>query len=128
MEKGLFIPHFLGGNINTFGNITKNGCIYIAILRNISKNGYVAKMTSVPDGRAALCPTLFQASNNTSIENLLISYHFKWGGLISWIFACVWRGHFLWISRNLSKVAVQTAQNEKFRTKFLVSCTLNGHF
>ena len=47
MGKGLFIPHFLGGNISIFGNISKNGYIYISIFGNVSKHGYVTKMTTV---------------------------------------------------------------------------------
>ena len=38
MEKGLLIPHFSGGNITFFGNVTKNECVSIAIFGNISKN------------------------------------------------------------------------------------------
>ena len=37
------------------------------------------------------------------------------GGLTSRIFACVPRGRFLRMSRNLSKVAVRRSRNEKFR-------------
>ena len=36
------------------------------------------------------------------------------GGLISWILVCVWRGLFLRIPWNPSKVAVRRARNEKF--------------
>ena len=36
-EKGLFIPHFLGGNIAIFGNISKNGCVYGSIFGNVAK-------------------------------------------------------------------------------------------
>ena len=49
-EKGLLIPHFLGGNISIFGGIYKNGYIYVPIFGNVSKNGYITKMTTV-------CPT-----------------------------------------------------------------------
>ena len=37
MEKGLFISHFSGVSITIFGNVSKNGYIYIAIFGNISK-------------------------------------------------------------------------------------------
>ena len=39
MERGLFIPHVVGGNITIFGNVTKNGYIYVSIFCNITKNG-----------------------------------------------------------------------------------------
>ena len=61
MEKGLFIPHFLGGNITIFGNVSKNGYIYVAIFGNISKNGYVTEMTTV-------CPTDVYKSRNFTIS------------------------------------------------------------
>ena len=37
-EKGLFIPHFSGQKVTIFGNVTKNGYVYIAIFGNVTKN------------------------------------------------------------------------------------------
>ena len=39
--KGPFV-HFSGGNVSIFGNVSKNGYIYIYIFGNVSKNGYVS--------------------------------------------------------------------------------------
>ena len=54
MEKGLLIPNFLGGKTAIFGNVTKNGYIYIAffvkviaIFGNVTKNRYITKITIV---------------------------------------------------------------------------------
>ena len=63
MAKGLFIPHFSGGKITIFGNVTKNGYVYIAffgnvvaIFGNVTKNRYITKMTTV-------CPTMVWGPN-----------------------------------------------------------------
>ena len=61
MEKGLFIPHFLGGKSTIFGNVTKNGYVYVAIFGNVTKNGYVTKMTTV-------CPTVLPLRKKIHLE------------------------------------------------------------
>ena len=45
--KRLFVPHFSGGNISIFRNVSNNGCIFTSIFGNFSKDGY--EMTSAPD-------------------------------------------------------------------------------
>ena len=60
MEKGLFIPYFLGGKSTIFGNVTINGYGYIAIFGNVTKNGYITKMTTV-------CPTAINKTTKADI-------------------------------------------------------------